>query len=95
LPTYPDFIFLREAEGKVVVDILEPHNPSLADAVAKAKGLARYADKHGARFGRIQIIAKLGDHLRRLEMTDPKVRKAINVAETAEAITHLYETMGT
>ena len=94
LPMYPDFIFLREVDHKVAVDILDPHDPTRADAVPKAKGLARYAEKHGARFGRIQILAKTGDQLRRLELTDTKIREALAVAETSEALIHLFETMG-
>ncbi len=94
LPMYPDFIFVREVDGKVVVDILDPHDPTRSDAVPKAKGLARYAEKHRARFGRIQIIAKFEDQLRRLELTNGDVRKAIEVAETSDALSHLYETMG-
>jgi len=76
------------------VDILDPHDPTRADAVPKAKGLAKYAERHGARFGRIQVIAKIGDQLRRLELTDPRVRKALAVVEPSEALVHLYETVG-
>ena len=94
LPMYPDFVFLRRVGNKIVVDILDPHDPTRADAVPKAKGLARYAEKHGARFGRVQVQAKIGDQLRSLELTDPKVRKAVNVLDSSEALVHLYETAG-
>jgi type III restriction enzyme len=94
LPMYPDFIFVRDVDGQIVLDILDPHDPTRSDAVPKAKGLSRYAEQHRARFGRIQIIAKVGNELSRLELTDGMVRKAIAVAETSEALSHLYETMG-
>lgn len=93
-PMYPDFVVLREDGDRIIVDILDPHDPTRADAVPKAKGLARYAEKHGARFGRIQVIAKVDDQLRRLELTDPKVRNAVAVIETSDALLHLYQTIG-
>ena len=94
LPVYPDFIFFRQDGKGVVVDILDPHDPTRSEAVPKAKGLAIYAERHGARFGRIQLIAKVGDRLRRLELTDPKVRKQLLVTESSDALIQLYETAG-
>ena len=91
---YPDFIFLRKVDDRIVVDVLDPHDPTRADAVPKAKGLARYAEKHGARFGRVRVQAKIGDQLKSLELTDPKVREAVNVLDSSEALVHLYETAG-
>jgi type III restriction enzyme len=45
-PMYPDFLVVRREGGGLVVDILEPHSPALADSYAKAKGLAQFAAKH-------------------------------------------------
>lgn len=94
MPMYPDFIFLRLVGGKVVVDVLDPHDPTRSDAVPKAKGLAWYAERQGGRFGRIQVVAKVDDHLRRLELTDAKVRQALAVVDSSDALVHLYQTMG-
>jgi len=93
-PLYPDFLVFREEKGKVVVDILDPHDPGRQDAVPKAKGLAEYADKHGVRFGRIEIIIKQGDDLKRLDLQDKKVRERVMLVERSEALVQLYETMG-
>jgi type III restriction enzyme len=93
LPMYPDFLMVREVGGKYVVDILDPHDPS-RDGVAKAQGLAKFAQDHGVKFGRIQILAEVEGVLRRLELTDPKVREAISVAGSADALVLLYKTMG-
>jgi len=41
-----------------VCDILELHDPSLADNYEKAVGLAQFAEKQGHLFGRIQLIRK-------------------------------------
>jgi hypothetical protein len=43
-------------QPELVVDLLDPHTPSLADAWAKAIGIAEYADKHQEHYARIQLI---------------------------------------
>lgn len=57
-PMFPDLIFVRQLGGAFAVDILEPHDSSLGDNFEKAVGLARFAERHGALFGRIQLIRK-------------------------------------
>ena len=44
-----------DAQG-YVFDILEPHDPSRKDNYPKAVGLAKFAEKHWDKFGRIQLI---------------------------------------
>lgn len=85
---YPDLIVVRKQKGSVVVDVLEPHSPSLADAPAKARGLAEYADKHRHRLGRIQIIMRHGGDLKRLELTDEDTR---NKVKTVTNRSHLEQ----
>ncbi len=71
-PMFPDLVVVRKTHKTFDVDILEPHDPSLADNFEKAVGLARFAQKHGALFGRIQLIRKHanagGEHYARLEI---------------------------
>lgn len=72
-PMYPDLVVVRMDGKGFAVDVLEPHDPSLADNVDKARGLARFAERHGAQFGRIQLIRKRsspagGEHFVRLEI---------------------------
>lgn len=57
-PMFPDLIIVRQVKSGYAIDILEPHRPDLGDNVEKAIGLARFAEKHGALFGRIQLIRK-------------------------------------
>src|SRR5262249_40607154 len=45
-PMYPDFLLVRRVGETLVVDIIDPHSIALADAPAKAAGLARFAAKH-------------------------------------------------
>lgn len=77
-PLYPDFIIVRKAKGKLVMDLLDPHSSGLADAMAKARGLAEYAQKHGDHFGRIELIAKdAKGNLKRLDLNDETVRDKV------------------
>jgi len=57
-PMFPDFVVVRGAGDELSVDILEPNEPSRHDNVAKVRALARFAERHGAHFGRIQLIRK-------------------------------------
>lgn len=85
-PMFPDLLMVRRREGAGLVgyrfDILEPHDPSLADNFEKAIGLARFAEQHGHLFHRIQLIRKQpskagGERYVRLEINSEAVRKQV------------------
>ena len=76
-PMYPDFLVVRRSGAGLVVDILEPHSPALADSYAKAKGLAQFAAKHAMQFGRIELIRMDGSEIKRLDMIDAASRKLV------------------
>lgn len=81
-PMYPDMVIVRQSGEDFLVDILEPHDPSLADNFEKAIGLARFAERHGASFGRIQLIRKLsspagGEKFVRLEINQSAMIKKL------------------
>ncbi len=80
-PQYPDFLVLRRTrKGDVVVDLLEPHMTDLADAAAKAYGLAKYADRHADQFGRIEfIVVDDDDNVVSLDLADERWRKKVLV----------------
>jgi type III restriction enzyme len=61
----------------LVVDILEPHSPALADSYAKAKGLAQFAAKHAMQFGRIALIRLDGNEIKRLDLAEPDNRAKV------------------
>ena len=83
----PDFIFFSEKEdGTIVADIVDPHGIHFSDAMPKLQGLACYAEEHSSVYRRIESIAKIGDTLRVLDMTDPTVRKAVNYTEDARTL---------
>ena len=85
----PDFIFFsQKPDGSISADIVDPHGIHLSDAIPKLQGLARYAEEHSSVYRRIEAIAKVGDTLRVLDLTDSSVRKAVNDATDAKV---LYE----
>lgn len=85
----PDFIFFsQQPDGAIAADIVDPHGTHLSDALPKLQGLACYAERHSAIYRRIDAIAKVGDKLRVLDLTDPKVRKEVAGAGSAKS---LYE----
>lgn len=83
----PDFLFFGKAEGgNIAADIVDPHGVHLADALPKLKGLAIYAETHAGYYRRIEAVAKIGDTLRVLDLTEPNVRAAVATAEDAESL---------
>lgn len=98
-PAYPDFLIVRqEPEGGYVIDILEPHMPSLADNLGKAKGFAKYAAEE-IRIGRFELIRMEKDSAgkerpKRLDMCKGAVRqKVLNVINNDE-LTHIFTEEG-
>ena len=87
-PMYPDILVFRKEGGRVKVDILDPHDDGRADAAEKAVGLANFAHKHGAVFGRIELIRVVGTQIQRLRLHQESVRdKVLRVAD----LKHLSE----
>ena len=90
-PLYPDFLFFRQQDNRITIDILDPHGTHLGDAVSKAKGLALYAKDHGHRFGRIEILDNINGQLRRLDLKDHTIRDQINAITNNDGLTALYK----
>jgi type III restriction enzyme len=94
-PLYPDIVVFRKEKGELVADILDPHGTHLDEAVAKAKGLAAYARKHGEDFGRIELmILDKDDHLQRLNLNDEKTREKVDRVTSREQLELLFEEWG-
>jgi type III restriction enzyme len=89
-PFFPDFLVVRSGSGRLVVDILDPHDNSRPDAPKKAQGLAMYARTHGLGLGHIDLIAKVGNRMRVLHLDDEKTRKAVEGVTTNDALLALY-----
>lgn len=96
-PMFPDLVVVRRGEGGdgYPFDILEPHDPSLADNFEKAVGLARFAERHGHLFHRIQLIRKLssragGERLFRLELNSEAARKRVLLVTANPQLDELF-----
>ena len=79
---FPEFVVVRTVGEQYLVDILEPHDPSRDDNVDKARALARFAERHGALFGRIQLIRKC----KAAGGAEQFVRLEINRVETIQSL---------
>jgi type III restriction enzyme len=88
----PDFIIIsRRDDGSLAASIVDPHGDHLADARAKLRALAAFAEDHVDRFVRIESVAKADDQsLRVLDLSDPTVRAPV-VAFEGGKVTGLYE----
>ncbi len=83
----PDFLFFHGEGENVNVSIVDAHGLHLADAVAKLRGLAQFADAHGDSFHRIEAVAQAADReLRVLDLKDATVRGEISRADDLEAL---------
>jgi len=89
-PLFPDFLFVRKVGEQLVVDLLDPHDPDLADAPAKAHGLAKFAQQHDYAFGRIDLIAEVGGALRRLDLKDETMRQRVFEAASPAHLKALF-----
>ena len=94
---YPDFIVVRKVGDNYILDLLEPHNSSLTDNLAKAKGLAEYSQRE-QKIGRVQLIREIIIHgvkkLVRLELNNSLIRDKVIHATSNEELDHLFDTHG-
>lgn len=88
----PDFIVVsRRSDGSLGASIVDPHGDHLADARAKLRALAAFAEQFGDRFVRIESVAKVDDgSLRVLDLGDAAVRADVLAFEGAK-VTALYQ----
>lgn len=73
----PDFLFFIDSEDGVEANIVDPHGSWLPDALAKLRGMARFAEIHGDSFHRIESISRIDGKLRVLDFTVPNVRATV------------------
>ncbi|MDD3034870.1 MAG: DEAD/DEAH box helicase family protein [Bacteroidales bacterium] len=98
-PTYPDLLVIRKnGLEKLIVDILEPHDPTRIDNLGKAKGFAEYA-RQNPNVGRIQLIRKKRDSLGndrfiRLDMSKSAIREKIFKVANNDELDHIFDTDG-
>lgn len=91
-PLFPDLLVFRRVKGKIQVDILDPHDSGLPDAYDKAVGLARFAEKHGDHFSRIELII-LGSkgEIKRLDVNREATREKVKKVGSTAHLAALFE----
>ena len=88
---FPDFLIIRSEGGQLVTSILDPHSIGLADAPAKAAGLAKFAAKHAGDFGKIELVMLDGTKSKRFDLTEEKTRKKIMGLKLVDQMKQLIE----
>jgi type III restriction enzyme len=89
---YPDFmIFRSEGKSGVICDLIEPHAPNQGDLAPKLRGFCKFANEHGDKFGRLELVivdgAKGREKLLRINVNDPDVRdKAKLLTDAAQVV---------
>ncbi|MDD3415948.1 MAG: DEAD/DEAH box helicase family protein [Lachnospiraceae bacterium] len=94
---FPDLLVVRSDAQGYIFDILEPHDPSRKDNYPKAVGLAKFAEKHWDKFGRIQLIRlKKGvdgrEHFYRLDMGKTTVMNKVRGITSNEELDRIFDT---
>lgn len=90
----PDFVFFTQVGDEIKPSIVDPHGDWIGDALPKLKGLARYAEWCGDTFHRIEAVSSVNGTLRVLDLTNAKVRNAIESAGDATEVylsDHAYD----
>lgn len=90
-PMYPDFLVVRKEGDGYLVDILEPHSSSLADSYAKARGLAKYAQKHHGDFGRIELIRVDSGKIKQIDLNDDDTRNKVLMVDTNAGLDLIFD----
>jgi type III restriction enzyme len=92
---FPDLIVVRSGNFGNEFDVLEPHDPSRKDNYPKAAGLAKFAEKYGEHFGRIQLIRKIHkfgrDIFYRLDMNKTEICQKVRGVTSNEELDRLFD----
>ena len=85
-----DFVFVsKRQDGTLAASIVDPHGDHLADAKAKLRALAEFAEQFGSRFLRIESVAEVDGQLRSIDLLDAHVREAVRTFEGGR-VTPIY-----
>jgi hypothetical protein len=89
---HPDFVFFNRIGDVVRPSIVDPHGQHLEDSLVKLQGLAKFAERYGDAFHRIETMVKDGAKWRVLDLKRGDVRSAI--AEHTASVDELYSLRG-
>lgn len=88
---HPDFIFVREIDAALVVDIIDPHLDH-GDSRDKWQGLAWYAAEHSDLIRRAVAVVRIGETDWGLDVAKPAVRAALE--NTEESLESIFQRLG-
>lgn len=93
---YPDFVFFRKTDDGVVADLIDPHDPSRADAAPKWAGLAAYAAQHKDQLGQVLAVIKSNDddQMWSLDLRNPHVKTALEAATSEADVRQIFRDHG-
>lgn len=95
---YPDFLFFVQVDGKIVVDIVDPHSHGLADTPGKWSSLARFARENAGTFRRVTaVIENKAGAMKSLELTGRSstvVEDRLKTSSGAEDISAVFDEFG-
>jgi type III restriction enzyme len=92
---YPDFLFAHEADGSVVIDVVDPHRPDAADTGPKWRGLAAYAESHKDSVRRcLGVIRGTSGSMLSLDLKNPAVVSRLQSVNNENDIRTLFDDLG-
>lgn len=93
---YPDFVFFRDTDQGIAVDLVDPHDPSRSDTGPKWAGLAEYAASHRDALGQILAVIRSNDDgdMWSLDLRNPTVRSGLAAATGEADIRRLFRELG-
>jgi type III restriction enzyme len=92
---HPDFLFWHDdGDGEYVMDIVDPHNHSLADTSAKWAALSKYARDHPDRVRRCLAVAQIEGVMRALDLTKDGIDERIAAATNQNLIEAIFAAEG-
>ena len=95
-PMFPDLVFIRQVAGALLVDVLDPHDPSLDDNVDKARALAVFAEAHASGIARMGLVRKMRvaagtEAMKLLDCAQPETRRRVRLLTTPQQLDQLFE----
>lgn len=88
---HPDFIFVRDIDGDLLVDIVDPHLDH-GDSRDKWKGMAWYAAEHSEMIRRAIAVVRIGETDWGLDVAKPDIRDALENNE--ESLDSIFQRLG-
>ncbi len=88
---HPDFVFVRDIRGELVVDIVDPHLDH-GDSREKWKGMAWYAAEHPDVIRRAIAVVRIGETDWGLDVAKREVRDALH--NTDESLESIFQRFG-